>query len=111
MKNWLYVFRAEMNRIGYELQTVIDNLHNIGSILPKYQPINLVAYLYLLAMRKIASRLFSTSCSVVAQELTLMRIAVLPCHSVPPIQQVPSSWMAAITRRVASGLPNDTRYR
>jgi hypothetical protein len=38
----------------------------------------------------IASRLRSTSSSVVAHELTLMRIAVLPCHRVTPHQQVPS---------------------
>ena len=39
----------------------------------------------------IASRLCSTSAAVVAQDETLMRIAVLPCQTVPPHQQVPSS--------------------
>src|SRR5271157_465837 len=43
------------------------------------------------AIRKIASRLRSTSASVVAQEETLMRMAERPCHTVPPHQQVPSS--------------------
>jgi hypothetical protein len=33
---------------------------------------------------------FSTSSSVVAQDETLMRMAVRPCHTVPPHQQVPS---------------------
>ena len=37
-----------------------------------------------------------------------MRIAVCPCHTVPPHQQVPSSCSAAITRSVASASPNDT---
>jgi hypothetical protein len=45
-----------------------------------------------------ASRLRSTSAAVVAQEETLMRIAVLPCQTVPPHQQVPSS----CTRRMTS---------
>ena len=33
-----------------------------------------------------------------------MRIAVRPCQTVPPHQQVPSSWIAAITRRVVVGV-------
>ena len=44
-----------------------------------------------LAMRTIASRLRSTSASVVAEDETLMRMAVFPCHSVIPHQHVPSS--------------------
>src|SRR5207244_13196537 len=60
------------------------------------------------ATRTMASRLRSTSASVVAQLETLMRIAVRPCHTVPPHQHVPSSWIPAITRRVVSGEPNDT---
>src|SRR6478672_7492813 len=43
------------------------------------------------AARTIASMLFSTSSSVVAQELRLKRIAVLPCHTVTPAQHVPSA--------------------
>ena len=43
------------------------------------------------AMRIIARALRSTSSSVVAHEETEIRIAVWPCHSVPPHQQVPSS--------------------
>ena len=43
------------------------------------------------AARPIASRQRSTSASVVAQDDTLMRIAVRPCHTVPPHQHVPSS--------------------
>ena len=35
--------------------------------------------------------LISTSLSVVAQEDTLILIAVFPCQVVPPHQQVPSS--------------------
>jgi hypothetical protein len=42
------------------------------------------------AILNIASRLRSTSSSVVAQEETLIRIAVRPCQVVPPHQQVPS---------------------
>jgi hypothetical protein len=41
-----------------------------------------------LARRRITRRLASTSCSVVAHDDTLIRIAVRPCHSVPPHQQV-----------------------
>ena len=33
-----------------------------------------------------------------------MRIAVRPCQTVPPHQQVPSAWIAAITRSVALGV-------
>jgi hypothetical protein len=40
-------------------------------------------------MRSMASRLRSTSASVVAQEETLMRMAVRCCHSVGPHQDVP----------------------
>jgi hypothetical protein len=43
---------------------------------------------------------FSASASVVFQPLTLMRMAVLPCHTVSPAHIVPSAWIAAITRRV-----------
>jgi hypothetical protein len=43
------------------------------------------------AMRIIACTLRSTSSSVVAHEETEIRIAVWPCHSVPPHQQAPSS--------------------
>src|SRR5882724_3311802 len=43
------------------------------------------------AIRTMASRLRSTSASVVAQEETLIRIAVLPRQTVAPHQQVPSS--------------------
>ena len=39
---------------------------------------------------------------------TLMRMAVRPCQTVPPHQQVPSAWSAAITRCVAAGSPNET---
>ena len=39
----------------------------------------------------IASRLRSTSSSVVTHEDTLIRIAVCPCHTVDPAQHVPSS--------------------
>ncbi len=45
---------------------------------------------YFEAARNITSKLISTSSSVVAQEHTLIRMAVCPCHLVPPIQQVPS---------------------
>ncbi len=41
-------------------------------------------------MRIIASTLRSTSVSVVAHDDTLMRIAVRPCQTVMPAQQVPS---------------------
>ena len=52
--------------------------------------------------------LCATSASVVAHDETLMRIAMFPCHEVPPHQHVPSCWIAAITRRVTSGAPNET---
>src|SRR6266545_1075165 len=42
------------------------------------------------ATRIMASRLRSISASVVAQDETLIRIAVCPCQTVPPHQQVPS---------------------
>src|ERR1700675_319260 len=61
------------------------------------------------ATLKIAARLRSTSASVVAHDDTLMRIAVCPCQTVPPHQHVPSPWTRAITSRVRSGLPNDTK--
>src|ERR1051325_7029203 len=61
------------------------------------------------ARRMIASALRSTSAVVVAQELTLMRIAVRPCQTVTPAQQVPSAWMASITRLVLSASPKVTR--
>src|SRR5262249_11717932 len=60
------------------------------------------------AIRNIASRLRSTSASVVAHEDTLIRIAWRPCHTVPPHQHVPSSCTPATTRCVSSGAPNDT---
>ena len=60
------------------------------------------------AQRSMATRLFSTSSSVVAHELTLMRIAGWPCHTVPPHQHVPSDWIEAIVRCVVSASPNDT---
>ena len=43
------------------------------------------------AIRIIAATLRSTSASVVAQQETLMRMAVRPCQTVTPHQQVPSS--------------------
>jgi hypothetical protein len=61
-----------------------------------------------LAAANIAARLRSTSSSVVAQDETLMRIAVRPCHTVVPHQQVPSACTAAATRRVAAASPNET---
>ena len=42
------------------------------------------------AQRMIASALRSTSTSVVAHELTLIRMAHRPCHPVIPHQHVPS---------------------
>src|SRR6185312_44561 len=60
------------------------------------------------ATRSMASRLRSTSSSVVAQLLTLMRMAVRPCHTVPPHQQVPSFCKAVMTRRVRSASPKAT---
>ena len=44
----------------------------------------------------------------VAQLETEILIAVWPCQTVPPHQQVPSAWISEITRRVSSGLPNET---
>ena len=50
----------------------------------------------------------STSSAVVAQELKLMRMAARPRQVVPPHQQVPASWISAMTRRV---LPDDGNAR
>jgi len=44
-----------------------------------------------------AVRLFSTSSALVAQEDTLIRMAFLPCQTVPPHQQVPSARISSIT--------------
>src|SRR5258708_5380025 len=60
------------------------------------------------AILTIALRLSAASSSVVAQLETLMRMAVCPCHCVPPHQQVPSACIAAMTRRGSSGLPKHT---
>ena len=60
------------------------------------------------ATRIIASRLRSTSSSVVAHDETLIRIAVCPRHMVAPAQHVPSAWIAAIMPRVVSASPNET---
>jgi len=62
------------------------------------------------ATRSIASRLCSTSAAVVAHEETLTRMAARPRQTVPPHQQVPSSWMPAITRRVVSSSPEAHQY-
>lgn len=56
-----------------------------------------------------AAGLRSTSSSVVAQLETEIRIAVCPCDTVPPHQQVPSSCMAAIMRRVPCAVPTETK--
>jgi hypothetical protein len=44
-----------------------------------------------------------TSSGVVDQFENDTRIAGVPFHSVPPTQQVPSAWMAAIAAAVRSG--------
>lgn len=49
-----------------------------------------IAYCCRFAILIIASKLSLTSASVVDQLQTLIRIAVLPCHTVTPHQQVPS---------------------
>jgi len=60
------------------------------------------------AMSNMATRLRITSASVVAQEETLIRMALRPFHTVPPHQHVPSAWIACITRSVVTSSPNDT---
>ena len=45
----------------------------------------------------------------VAHEETLMRIAVRPCHSVGPHQQVPSCCTRSITVFVRAASPKETR--
>src|SRR5882762_3703687 len=59
--------------------------------------------------RRVRMQPRSRSASVVAHDDTLMRIAVWPCQTVPPHQQVPSSCTRAITSSVRSELPNDTK--
>jgi hypothetical protein len=54
-----------------------------------------------------------TSSSVVDQLLTLMRIAGRPFHTLPPHQQMPSCWTAAMVRSVCYGVtngPHDTNW-
>jgi hypothetical protein len=58
---------------------------SLTSLLPRCQ--GAVAFF---AIRVTASTLRSMSSSVVAQHETLTRIALFPCHSVPPHQHVPS---------------------
>ena len=58
--------------------------------------------------RRMASRLRSTSSSVVTQEDTLIRIAVFPCQTVPLHQQVPSSCTRRMISWVFTASPNDT---
>jgi hypothetical protein len=55
----------------------------------------------------IAARLRSTSSLVVAKLDTLMRMAVHPCQTVEPHQQVPSACSRAMVRRVFSASPNE----
>ena len=61
------------------------------------------------AARSIESRLRSTSSSVVAQPLTLIRMAIRPCHRVGPHQHVPSRCSSSIARSVTSVSPKATR--
>src|SRR5690606_22544907 len=60
------------------------------------------------ARRRIASTDRSTSASVVVALETEIRIRRRPRHVVPPIQQVPSRWTAAITRSVVASSPKLT---
>jgi K+ transporter len=55
-----------------------------------------------------ALRLRSTSSAVVAQELTLIRIAVRPFHSVMPHQQVHSASISSMKQRVRLASPKRT---
>ena len=55
-----------------------------------------------------ASTVRSASASVVDQLLTLIRMAVLPCHTVPPIQAVPSACTRSITAR--ANMPGGMYY-
>src|ERR1017187_5214770 len=63
---------------------------------------------YSSAAFNIAARLRSTSSFVVAQDETLIRIAVCPCHLVDPHQQVPSAWRRSMVRNVRSAEPKET---
>ena len=60
--------------------------------------------------RPILSLIVATvlTASVVAQLDTLIRIATRSCQRVPPHQQVPSCWRAAITRWVVCSSPKAT---
>src|SRR5262245_22626222 len=60
------------------------------------------------AVRRIAVRLRSTSDSAVAHEETLIRIAFLPFHTVPPHQHVPSSWISRMTLSVTESCPKES---
>src|SRR5262245_2389598 len=55
---------------------------------------------------RIADNERSTSASVVAQELRLMRMAIRLCQVVEPHQHWPEFWILAITWLVLSSLPN-----
>src|SRR6266498_435555 len=50
----------------------------------------------------------SISFSVVIHEDTLILIAVIPFHTVPPHQQVPSSWIFLMILFVRSASPKET---
>ena len=81
---------------GKPTDCILDNGHvHLAFVRPS--PIHGRARRTSSATRSIAARLCSTSSSVVAHDDTLMRMAVCPCHTVPPTQQVPSAWIAAIT--------------
>jgi len=64
---------------------------------------------YSSAALSMEAKLRSTSSLVVAQEDTLMRMAVWPCHTVEPHQQVPSACRRAMVARVFSAEPNETK--
>ncbi len=79
---------------------LIDNLPFAAGIAGRNYPA---------AARRIAATLRSTSSSRVAHDDTLILIAVRPCHSVGPHQQVPSDCTRSITCLVRAPSPNETR--
>src|SRR4030095_7629808 len=60
------------------------------------------------AILMIAAALFSMSSFVVIHDDTLIRMAVVAFHTVPPHQQVPSSCTFLMMRFVRWGSPNET---
>jgi len=70
---------------------VMNTIQGSSSPILVHRPSSCVIYPSARATPYHASKLLSTSSSVVAHDDTLMRMAARPCQTVPPHQQVPSA--------------------